>query len=174
MSEYNQLTGSDCTTSIDRSSTDDISSPRSTKSRTSQFISSGSSVSSKLSRRSQFKKKSDLGVPLTLSMEDEVNDGSESQWVGNGGGGEETVSSPSNAAPNGLAFADDDPFYIFRGDLMKKLSSVESELEKYLDVVRNTVSGLRLIGVEGDLILACNCCNWTIFNNMSCVSTNSA
>jgi len=138
MSEYNHLTRSDYITSIDRSSTDDTSSPRSPKSRTSQFISSGSSVSSKLSRSSRFKKKSDLGVPLTLSMEDEVDDGSESQWVGNGGGGEETVSSPSNAVSNALSFADDDPFYIFRGDLMKKLSSVESELEKYLDVVRNT------------------------------------
>ncbi|KAL7466680.1 hypothetical protein ACHAXS_006974 [Conticribra weissflogii] len=138
MSEYNQLTGSDYINSIDRLSTDDTSSPRSMKSRSSQFISSGSSVSSKLSRSSRFKQKSDLGIPLTLSMEDEVDDGSESQWVGNGGGDEGKVSSPSSAVTNGHAFAEDDPFYIFRGDLMKKLSSVEGELEKYLDVVRNT------------------------------------
>lgn len=34
--------------------------------------------------------------------------------------------------------AQDDPFYIFRGDLVKKLLLVEGQLEKYLEVVRTT------------------------------------
>jgi syntaxin 6 len=36
--------------------------------------------------------------------------------------------------------AQDDPFFIFRGDLVKKLLVVEGQLDRYLEVVRTTVS----------------------------------
>lgn len=36
--------------------------------------------------------------------------------------------------------AQDDPFYIFRGDLVKKLLLVEGQLERYQEVIRTTVS----------------------------------
>jgi hypothetical protein len=36
-------------------------------------------------------------------------------------------------------FAQDDPFYMFRGDLIKKLLLVEGQLESYLEVVWTTV-----------------------------------
>jgi syntaxin 6 len=46
------------------------------------------------------------------------------------------ISSPSLYET--ASMAQDDPFYIFRGDLVKKLLLVEGQLEKYLEVVRTT------------------------------------
>lgn len=37
------------------------------------------------------------------------------------------------------SMAQDDPFYMFRGDLVKKLLLVEEQLERYLQIVRTTV-----------------------------------
>lgn len=79
-------------------------------------------------------------MPLTSSFEDDGDEGSESQWIGGGGGG---VTSPTN---NAHAFAEDDPFYMFRGDLVKKLLLVDGELDRYLTVVRNTVSDYLVLG----------------------------
>jgi hypothetical protein len=52
------------------------------------------------------------------------------------------TSSPVNSPSyyETATMAQDDPFFIFRGDLVKKLLVVERQLDRYLEVVRTTVS----------------------------------
>ena len=58
-------------------------------------------------------------------------------------GGNATSGDPTETFQNGGDIADNsvttnDPFYMFRGDLVKKLLLVDSELERYLNIVKNT------------------------------------
>ena len=112
-------------------------------------MSSSASVSSRFSRASRKSlKNSDLGVPLTstssLDERDEESGGGDTDgdWVGaapptaafhNNGC---SVTSPTTT--NKSYISEDDPFYMFRADLQKKLSIVDDELNKYLTVVRTT------------------------------------
>ena len=113
-------------------------------------MSSSASVSSRFSRASRKSlKNSDLGVPLTstssLDERDEESGGGDTDgdWVGaapptaafhtNGS----NVTSPTTTT-NKSYISEDDPFYMFRSDLQKKLSIVDDELDKYLTVVRTT------------------------------------
>ena len=61
--------------------------------------------------------------------------------------GSSPVNSPSYYET--ATMAQDDPFYMFRGDLIKKLLLVEGQLERYLDIVQNTVRAvLGLVNVH--------------------------
>lgn len=92
-------------------------------------LSSGASVSSKFSRASRTKLKSgDLGVPLTSSSLEERDENRDGHWAGAG----------STATTTKSYISEDDPFYIFRGDLVQKLTLVDEELSRYLTVVRTT------------------------------------
>lgn len=114
-------------------------------------MSSGASISSKFSRASRRAadnsvKNSELGVPLTSSTslddddgEDEGN-GSESigDWEGASSSISSPISSPTSTATTKSYISEDDPFYLFRSDLTKKISSVDTELNNYLNIVQTT------------------------------------
>lgn len=55
-----------------------------------------------------------------------------------------SLSEPLNSAENG---ATDDPFYVFREDLYRKLELVDESLAEYLRVVHQTVSKTVVWGV---------------------------
>ena len=154
MSEYNKLSNDDDYNnahSRQRIITDDSMSSTSV-SRSAAYhnpLSSNSSISSKLSRSSRklVKNSPELGVPLTSSLDDDESSG---HWIGDRGGsptsnGSATASGASHGkCSNGRfpGFAEKDPFYMFRGDLVKKLLLVDDELDRYLTVVRTSVSVL--------------------------------
>lgn len=105
-------------------------------------LSSGASVSSKFSRVSRKPmQNSDLGVPLTLSLDERDENVSSGDWVGatpaihsNGNG---TAATPTITTTKSY-ISEDDPFYMFRTDLVHKLTSVDEGLNRYLTVVRTT------------------------------------
>lgn len=80
-------------------------------------LSSGASVPSKYSRASQKLKNGDLGVPLTAPPVEGDGD---------------------RAGKRKSYISEDDPFYIFQGDLVQKLASMQEELNRYLAVIRTT------------------------------------
>jgi len=93
-------------------------------------LSSGASVSSKFSRSSRTAiKKSDLGSSL-LDEPDENAGASNNN--NNNNGTKSTITATKSY------ISEDDPFYMFRGDLVQKLTSVDEELNRYLTVVRTT------------------------------------
>ncbi|KAL3794575.1 hypothetical protein HJC23_008031 [Cyclotella cryptica] len=118
------------------------------------------SLSSKFSRASRKSlKNGELGVSLISSQEEESSSSCDRESY-NGNAGATADSSPAkNGAMSPSAsvpptpsspsynsnyyettlMAQDDPFYMFRGDLVKKLLLVEEQLERYLEVVRTTV-----------------------------------
>lgn len=100
--------------------------------------SSGASVSSKFSRVSRKSmKNSDLGVPLTSSLEERDENGSND----GGAGGQWVGASPTNNNNNATTksyISEDDPFYMFRSDLVQKLSHVNTQLNKYISTVQTT------------------------------------
>ena len=122
-----------------------ISSRRNANGTRSALMSSGASVSSAFSRASRraMKKSSELGVPLTQSMENE-----EEFHNNNNGGNGSTISAsapPSitrttsaTAATTSTFIGEDDPFYMFRGDLTKKILLVDQELTNYTTLVQTT------------------------------------
>eukprot|EP00804_Cyclotella_cryptica_P030745 CCRYP_009174-RA/>CCRYP_009174-RA protein AED:0.04 eAED:0.04 QI:269/1/1/1/1/1/2/333/375 len=117
------------------------------------------SLSSKFSRASRKSlKNGELGVSLISSQEEESSSSCDRESY-NGNAGATADSSPAkNGAMSPSAsvpptpsspsynsnyyettlMAQDDPFYMFRGDLVKKLLLVEEQLERYLEVVRTT------------------------------------
>jgi len=91
-------------------------------------LSSGASVSSKFSRASRTAiKKSDLGSSLL----DEPDENAGASNINNNGTKSTIIATKSY-------ISEDDPFYMFRGDLVQKLTSVDEELNRYLTVVRTT------------------------------------
>eukprot|EP00581_Thalassiosira_minuscula_P011226 CAMPEP_0183722986 /NCGR_PEP_ID=MMETSP0737-20130205/14757_1 /TAXON_ID=385413 /ORGANISM="Thalassiosira miniscula, Strain CCMP1093" /LENGTH=377 /DNA_ID=CAMNT_0025953235 /DNA_START=107 /DNA_END=1240 /DNA_ORIENTATION=+ len=103
----------------------------------------GASVSSKFSRRGKSLKNGDLGVPLTstsLEERDEQDGNYNAAAVPSA-----AASAPpplptatATATKRGSYISEDDPFHIFRTDLVQKLGLVEEELDRYLSVVRTT------------------------------------
>ena len=195
MSEYNKLSdnghsnggGGGFSSSQQQDDDDSSLQQRSNNPLIPSTMSSASSISSKLSRKSRKVSGGELGVPLTLG-DDNSNydiDGGSGSIVGDedaysrvsrfsigssqydtdevgsfvGGG---IMSSPPSSSPTSTSFppassfsptttqsyiAEDDPFYMFRGDLVKKLLLVEGELDRYLTVVRTTVGCCGFWGV---------------------------
>eukprot|EP00571_Detonula_confervacea_P007452 CAMPEP_0172315526 /NCGR_PEP_ID=MMETSP1058-20130122/25461_1 /TAXON_ID=83371 /ORGANISM="Detonula confervacea, Strain CCMP 353" /LENGTH=377 /DNA_ID=CAMNT_0013029613 /DNA_START=44 /DNA_END=1177 /DNA_ORIENTATION=+ len=150
MSEFHPLSPpqSDYTiSSNDGTSMDDVSlsSSRNTHSRQHNGngpFSSGASVSSKFSRASRKQmKNSDLGVPLTSSLEERDENVSSGDWVGASQGihsnGNGTAATPTITTTKSY-ISEDDPFYMFRTDLVQKLTLVDEGLKRYLTVVRTT------------------------------------
>eukprot|EP00985_Skeletonema_marinoi_P029341 scaffold27615_cov139-Skeletonema_marinoi.AAC.8 len=115
-----------------------ISSRRTANTARSALISSGASVSSAFSRTSRrvMKKSSELGVPLTESMEDDEEEFHNNNLNGNSS----TISAPppTSAAATSTFIGEDDPFYMFRGDLTKKILLVDQELTTYTTLVQTT------------------------------------
>ena len=101
------------------------------------LISSGASVSSAFSRSSRrvMKKSSDLGMPLTASMDNDEEEFHNNTYNDNGG----DSSTISTSGPTTSTFiGEDDPFYMFRGDLTIKILLVDQELTKYTTLVQTT------------------------------------
>ncbi len=109
----------------------------------SALISSGASVSSAFSRSSRraMKKSSELGVPLTSSMNED-----EEEFYNDNGDSSSTAAaaapiastSTSATATTSTFIGEDDPFYMFRGDLTKKILLVDQELNTYTTLVHTT------------------------------------
>jgi syntaxin 6 len=110
----------------------------------SALISSGASVSSAFSRSSRraMKKSSELGVPLTSSMnEDEeefYNDNGDSSSTAAAAAAPIASTSTAATATTSTFIGEDDPFYMFRGDLTKKILLVDQELNTYTTLVHTT------------------------------------
>jgi len=123
-----------------------ISSRRNTNGTRSALISSGASVSSAFSRASRrvMKKSSDLGVPLTESMDEDEEDFHNNISNNHGNSSTTTATAPpppitATASPTTSTFiGEDDPFYMFRGDLTKKILLVDQELTNYTTLVQTT------------------------------------
>jgi len=86
-------------------------------------------------------KNSDLGVPLTSSLEERDENVSSGDWVGASQGihsnGNGTAATPTITTTKSY-ISEDDPFYMFRTDLVQKLTLVDEGLKRYLTVVRTT------------------------------------
>ncbi|KAL7433219.1 hypothetical protein ACHAXM_003458 [Skeletonema potamos] len=151
MSEFHPLSPeTDYASSSDNTSMDEvsltsrggsISSRRHTNGTRSALMSSGASVSSAFSRHSRrvMKKTSELGMPLTASMDDD-----EEECYNNSSGGDSSIISSAVTPPAKATSAtstfigEDDPFYMFRGDLTKKILLVDQELSRYTTLVQTT------------------------------------
>lgn len=99
-------------------------------------LSSGASTSSKFSRASRNRKgkdmeNSDLGSSLLNGHDEDAGPS-----INNDNDG--TTPAAATASSNKSYISEDDPFYMFRGDLVQKLTSVDEELDRYLTVVRTT------------------------------------
>jgi syntaxin 6 len=85
------------------------------------------------------KKTSELGMPLTASMDDD-----EEECYNNSSGGDSSIISSAVTPPAKATSAtstfigEDDPFYMFRGDLTKKILLVDQELSRYTTLVQTT------------------------------------
>lgn len=150
-SELHPLSSTDYASSSDNCSMDEVSlasrggsvsssSHRHIANGRSALISSGASVSSAFSRSSRrAMKKSELGVPLTSSMnEDEeefYNDNGDSSSTAAAAAAAPITSSSSTTS---TFIGEDDPFYMFRGDLTKKILLVDQELNTYTTLVHTT------------------------------------
>jgi hypothetical protein len=150
----------------DRMAMDDISLSSSSSSRINGLLSSsGASVASKFGRiggRGKSMQNSDLGTPLTHPhpppSPDERDEDGNSGWGAGGGASSDDACPPMNdhgfssppwgssssspAAPPTAStksyISEDDPFYMFRSDLVQKLAAVRDGLDGYLTVVRDT------------------------------------
>lgn len=108
------------------------------------------SFSSKFSRTSRKSvKNGELGTSLISSQEDDEGsslsaDRDNSIGTNNSTPVKNGASSPSSSQVSSPGYfqtatmAQDDPFHMFRGDLIKKLLLVEGQLERYLEVVQTT------------------------------------
>eukprot|EP00956_Cyclotella_meneghiniana_P006010 scaffold7825_cov67-Cyclotella_meneghiniana.AAC.4 len=103
------------------------------------------SFSSKFSRASRKSlQNGELGTSLMASQDDDESsscdrDDSFSSTTNNlAAAASPSVTSPSRSSPSKYELSQDDPFYMFRGDLIKKLLLVEGQLEKYVEIVQTT------------------------------------
>ena len=62
-----------------------------------------------------------------------------------GQGTDEDNGIKSGFSNNESATSDDDPFYVFKEDLIRKLEILDEALSSYLDVINNTVRNIFLI-----------------------------
>ncbi|KAL7538646.1 hypothetical protein ACHAXR_008714 [Thalassiosira sp. AJA248-18] len=112
-------------------------------------FSSGASVTSKFSRSSRKSmKNSDLGVPLTTSLSlEERDENGGGDWTG-GNSSINNNGTTASATTTKSYISEDDPFYMFRTDLVQKLSLVDDELNRYLTVVRTTDTSVNTHAVK--------------------------
>lgn len=105
------------------------------------------SFSSKFSRASRKSvKNGELGTSLISSQDDEESstDKDDSFSTNNSSPVKNSAVSPTSSQVGSPSYyetatmAQDDPFHIFRGDLVKKLLLVEGQLERYLEVIQTT------------------------------------
>lgn len=117
------------------------------------------SFSSKFSRASRKSlENGDLGTSLMASQDDESsscdqddsfsstannlssvpNNGAVAASAAASAAASPPVTSPSVSSPSKYELSQDDPFYMFRGDLVKKLLLVEGQLERYVEIVQTT------------------------------------
>ena len=74
-------------------------------------------------------------MPLTASSLEERDENGAGTWSGPSA----TENHKNGAATTTKSYiSEDDPFYIFRGDLVQKLALVDEGLSRYLTVVRTT------------------------------------
>ena len=104
--------------------------------------SSGASIKSALSKKSRKSRRrvdnDELSVPLHAMAEgggDEDEHDVESGTAGGEAGGEVKGAAVS---------LEDDPFYVFREDLTRKLCLVDEGLKRYLNVIHDTVSDIHI------------------------------
>ena len=93
--------------------------------------SGGASIKSALSKKSRKSRRrvdnDELSVPLHALSEGD-------------GGDEHDVESGTAGAGGAAVSLEDDPFYVFREDLTRKLCLVDEGLKRYLNVIHDTVS----------------------------------
>ena len=93
--------------------------------------SSSASIKSALSKKSRKSRRrvdnDELSVPLHALSEGD-------------GGDEHDVESGTAGAGGAAVSLEDDPFYVFREDLTRKLCLVDEGLKRYLNVIHDTVS----------------------------------
>ena len=146
-------------TSEDRMDEVSLSSSHHTSSKSNNYrISSGASVSSRFSRASRkaIVNNSDLGVPLTQTSslderDEDDDDGNGSTYVGASAPPSAAFDNSNNNNPPPTTksyISEDDPFYMFRTDLVQKLSLVSEELNNYLSVVRTTDTAVNTHAVK--------------------------
>ena len=96
--------------------------------------SSGASIKSALSKKSRKSRRrvdnDELSVPLHALPE----------GGGGDGGGEHDVDVESGVSKGAAVSLEDDPFYVFREDLTRKLCLVDEGLKRFLNVIHDTVS----------------------------------
>lgn len=131
----------------------------SSKNNNNRISSSGASVSSRFSRASRkaIVNNSDLGVPLTQTSslderDEDDDDGNGSTYVGASAPPSAAFDNNNNTNPplptTKSYISEDDPFYMFRTDLVQKLSLVSEELNNYLSVVRTTDTAVNTHAVK--------------------------
>lgn len=103
--------------------------------------SSSVSVSSKFSRKSSSMKHSELAVPLAPSSSYEEHEGSSSPIISG------TMNNKS-ASPSKSYISEDDPFHLFRTDLISKLSQVNSQLHTYLTLISTTDTAVNIHAIR--------------------------
>lgn len=150
MSEFHPLSSSEYTiSSNEMTSMDDVSlnssSPPiiSSKGGGGGGSSSVVSVSSKFSRKSISLKHSELAVPLAPSSSYEERDGrpSTAPLI--------PSSSPNkSSSPSKSYISEDDPFHLFRSDLISKLSTLHSQLQSYLSLISNTDTAVNIHAIR--------------------------
>lgn len=91
------------------------------------------SAVSKKSRRARRVDNDELSVPLHLAAGAEGG-------AGSGFGEDQQFEDLDLEAPASAVPLDDDPFYVFREDLTRKLFLVDEALKRYLNVIHDTVS----------------------------------
>ena len=107
----------------------------------SSMPSSGASIKSALSKKSRKSRRrvdnDELSVPLHVLSE---------------GGDEHDVDVESGGVEGAAVSLEDDPFYVFREDLTRKLCLADEGLKRFLNVIHDTVSFIILtfVGTRGD------------------------
>ena len=133
-----------------------LSSPRITTSKSSLLRGSSSgggasssssvSVSSKFSRKSSSFRHSELATPLAPSSSYEERYGYPSPPA--------ATLSPSSTSPNNNSspsksyISEDDPFHLFRSDLISKLSQVSTQLQQYLTIIQTTDTAVNIHAIR--------------------------
>jgi syntaxin 6 len=112
--------------------------------------SSSVSVSSKFSRKSLSLKRSELAVPLapSSSYDYEDRDGRPSTAVPTSSLPSSPISSNNKSSPSKSYISEDDPFHLFRTDLISKLSQVNSQLNNYLTLISTTDTAVNIHAIR--------------------------
>ncbi|KAL3758025.1 hypothetical protein ACHAWU_001417 [Discostella pseudostelligera] len=112
--------------------------------------SSSVSVSSKFSRKSLSLKRSELAVPLAPSSSYDYEDrnGRPSTAAPTSLLPSSPISSNNKSSPSKSYISEDDPFHLFRTDLISKLSQVNSQLNNYLTLISTTDTAVNIHAIR--------------------------